>query len=200
VARSSGFLSTGQAAGECSFSDWAILQWVCSGMLRADSSPGGRHRVDPDELAEFLRRHALRVPPELRALGPRRILVVGPAGAPVFVALGQALADLGIEAEVEMAGGGVAACLRVPALLPHLLILDMDEPGDDVDIVKFCRSLRAVADLAETRVLLLAADASDPRLTLALEAGADDWLPMPATLAALAAKVRELLRGDTARA
>jgi excisionase family DNA binding protein len=51
---SSRYVSTGQAAKECSVTPDTILKWIRSGQLPARRTPGGHHRIDRRDLEQLL--------------------------------------------------------------------------------------------------------------------------------------------------
>ena len=51
--RTSRLLTTGEVARLSGFSPSAVLQWIRSGKLESYSSPGGQHRVTPEQLMCF---------------------------------------------------------------------------------------------------------------------------------------------------
>jgi DNA-binding response OmpR family regulator len=96
--------------------------------------------------------------------------------------------------EVAAATSGEAALELAGESAPDLVVLDVGLPG--IDGIEVCRRL------SERRprpaILMLTARSSELDEVLGLDAGADDYLIKPFTLAVLTARVRALLRrGDT---
>jgi two-component system response regulator MprA len=109
-------------------------------------------------------------------------------------ALRRVLAAQGFE--VEVAGGGDEALVRLRERPYDLVVLDVMMPGSDG--IEVCERLRAVGDRLPV-LMLTARDAVRDRVA-GLEAGADDYLPKPFANEELVARVRALLRrswGDT---
>ncbi len=99
---------------------------------------------------------------------------------------------------VDVAHDGESA-LDKATLTPYdLVCLDITMPG--IDGLEVCRQLRAEPPGGVTpRVLMLTArDGIDDRIT-GLDHGADDYLVKPFAFGELTARVRSLLRRDTAR-
>lgn len=93
--------------------------------------------------------------------------------------------------ETRHAGDGVAALAAVADFRPDVVILDLMLPrksGLDV-----CREIRARADSAATRVLMLTARGSAHDLARGMDAGADDYVVKPFSTQDLVARVRALL-------
>jgi DNA-binding response OmpR family regulator len=100
---------------------------------------------------------------------------------------------------VQRAGGtvvgavadGTAALAAARALRPDLAVLDVSMPG--ASGLEVCAALRADADAAGTRVLLLSAGASEEDVTRGLAAGADLYLIKPFGVAFLVEQIRFLV-------
>ena len=85
---------------------------------------------------------------------------------------------------------GRAALERIAAAPVELVVLDIGLP--DVDGVEVCRRVRA--ERPSLAILILTARSSELDEVLGLDAGADDYLTKPFSLAVLVARVRALLR------
>jgi len=44
----------------------SVINWIDKKLLRADRTPGGHRRIHIEDLAEFLRAHDMRIPPEIQ--------------------------------------------------------------------------------------------------------------------------------------
>ena len=92
--------------------------------------------------------------------------------------------------EVEALESGEEALRSVEAEpQPDLLILDLMLPG--LSGIEVCRRARAAGDLP---ILLLSARDSEVDRVLGLEAGADDYVTKPFSMAELVSRVRAILR------
>ena len=169
-------LTTGQVAKLCGFSPSAVLQWINAGKLPAYSSPGGRHRVAPGDLLEFLDEHGMHIPLELRQQVAPRILIVDDE-ATVRKTLKGMLDAAPFRAEVEEASSGAEGCIKVAAFKPNLLILDVRMPG--VDGEDLCRYMRRSDEFADVKVLVVTGYADDDSISRMTDAGADAWLAKP---------------------
>ena len=98
--------------------------------------------------------------------------------------------------DVDHVGSGEAALERVEAVSYALVVLDIGLPG--IDGVEVCRRLREVDPACA--VLMLTARSSELDEVIGLDAGADDYVTKPFSLAVLMARVRALLRRDAAAA
>lgn len=75
------------------------------------------------------------------------------------------------------AADGVAALALAAALVPDLLLLDVNMPGHDG--VEVCRRLRADARFARTPIVMLTAATRPDDVRRGLEAGATEYLTKP---------------------
>jgi DNA-binding response OmpR family regulator len=98
-----------------------------------------------------------------------------------------ALADHGHD--VETAAAALEGLKLVVANKPDLVILDLGLP--DLDGAELLRMLRAVSTVA---VIVATAREGDEHVVAALDAGADDYLVKPYSIAQLEARVRAVLR------
>ncbi len=118
-----------------------------------------------------------------------RVLVVEDDEA-IYEPLVRALGRDGYE--VEHAATGEAALDRLDGGGVDLVVLDVGLPG--MDGIAVCRRVRERH--GGLPVLMLTARTSELDEVLGLDAGADDYVTKPFTLAVLSARVRALLRRD----
>ena len=90
---------------------------------------------------------------------------------------------------VESAAGALEGLKLVVASKPDLVILDLGLP--DLDGAELLRMLRAVSGVP---VIVATAREGDKHVVSALDAGADDYLVKPYSVAQLEARVRAVLR------
>ena len=91
--------------------------------------------------------------------------------------------------DVETAGAALDGLKLVVANNPDLVILDLGLP--DLDGTELLRMLRAVSKVA---VIVATAREGDQHVVDSLDAGADDYLVKPYSIAQLEARVRAVLR------
>ncbi len=96
--------------------------------------------------------------------------------------------------EVDHVTTGESAIVRLSKARFDLVVLDIGLPG--IDGVEVCRHIRR--DHHATAVLMLTARSSELDEVVGLDAGADDYVTKPFSLAVLTARVRALLRRQAA--
>ena len=90
---------------------------------------------------------------------------------------------------VEAATNGTEALLKLDAVHPNLVILDLMLP--DIDGFEVCRQIRKKSDVP---ILMLTARKEDVDKIVGLELGADDYLTKPFNPRELTARVKAVLR------
>jgi class 3 adenylate cyclase len=94
--------------------------------------------------------------------------------------------------ELVEAADGEEAMAAAREHLPDLILLDVMMPK--VDGIEACRQLKADANLPFIPIILVTAKADTKDVVAGLEAGADEYLTKPVDQAALAARVKSMLR------
>lgn len=96
--------------------------------------------------------------------------------------------------EIFEAEDGATALLLAEAVRPDLVLLDVMMPGD-LDGLAVCAQIKADADLAGVRVVMLTARAQATDRDAALAAGADAFLAKPFSPLELIETIARLLKG-----
>jgi two-component system chemotaxis response regulator CheY len=100
--------------------------------------------------------------------------------------LGRMMRELGFE--VTEAGNGREALARLQQMgAPELMLVDWNMP--EMNGLEFIRAVRADARYDGTRVMMITTENDVSRVTLALEAGADEYVMKPFTHEVILAKL-----------
>jgi DNA-binding response OmpR family regulator len=91
--------------------------------------------------------------------------------------------------QVDQAADGAAAVLTAEQTHPDLIVLDIGLP--DIDGVEVCRRVRSFSD---AHVLMLTAQDTELDKVVGFEAGADDYVTKPFSVAELVGRVKAVLR------
>ena len=94
--------------------------------------------------------------------------------------------------EIVTAADGEAALAAARQHAPDLILLDIMMPK--LDGIEVCRRLRADPDFPFTPIIIVTAMSASKDVVAGLEAGGDEYLTKPVDHAALAARVRSMLR------
>src|SRR4051794_21170251 len=95
---------------------------------------------------------------------------------------------------VDQAADGEAAVRAASATPPDLIVLDLGLP--DIDGVEVCRRVRGFSD---AHVLMLTAQDTELDKVVGFEAGADDYVTKPFSIAELMGRVKAVLRRGAGR-
>ena len=91
--------------------------------------------------------------------------------------------------EVKMASNGAELKQLLPNFTPHIVLLDLNMPGDDgLTLTRYLREHTAAG------IIMVTAAAGQVDMVVGLEMGADDYVAKPFDLRALLARVRSVLR------
>ncbi|MBI3268210.1 MAG: response regulator [Planctomycetes bacterium] len=187
-------LTVGEVARLCGVSRVSVLNWIQERGLQAFTTPGGHHRLQRRDVAEFLARQSMPVPADLGPETRPTILVVDDEHAIrdfVVVALEPVFPGYGF----ETCASGYDALLRIGARPPALLILDLAMPG--VDGFEVCRRIRSLADTRDVRILVMTGVYGQAEEKSMRAIGIDGWIPKPFKLEGLTAAVTAALRSGT---
>ena len=139
------FYTTFEAARLLGVSLPTVVNWIKARRLKAHRTPGGHRRISEEDLASFMLRHGMPVPPELSAAAPerRKALVIGEAG-PAREGAVRLLAASGYAA--DQASPGFAAGAASARFQPDVLVLQADAPdgGAVLSALRLDRELGAV--------------------------------------------------------
>jgi DNA-binding response OmpR family regulator len=91
--------------------------------------------------------------------------------------------------DVDQAADGEAAVRAASAAEPDLIVLDIGLP--DIDGIEVCRRVRVFSD---AHVLMLTAQDTEIDKVVGFEAGADDYVTKPFSVAELVGRVKAVLR------
>ena len=168
-----------------------VVNWIKASRLKAHRTPGGHRRIARDELAGFIRRHGMPMPPELADEGsaPRVLLIDDdPAQREILKAL---LETKGYA--YHAVASGFAAGLSIGLFRPDLVLLDLMMPGmDGFAVLKELRSNEGTADLPAIAVTGLKDEKVHQK---AIEAGFNDLCLKPFNFETLLKKIDAALRG-----
>lgn len=169
-----------------------IVNWIKANRLKAHRTPGGHRRIAREELASFVRRHGMPMPPELEGEGESaRILVVHDDAAQARE-LSAALKKAGYDSLTVV--DAFSAGLRVGLARPDLVVLDLAMKSADPHAL--VAELRSHAETRRVPVLAVTG-AKDEKAHKRL-AAFDETLPRPLDLALLKHKVESALRARKA--
>lgn len=139
------FYTTFEAARIIGVSLPTVVNWIKARRLKAHRTPGGHRRIAAEDLAAFMLRHGMPVPPELTGAAPerRKALVIGTPG-PAREGAVRVLAAAGYAA--DQASPGFAAGAAAARFQPDVLVLQVDGPngGDVLEGVRLDRELSSV--------------------------------------------------------
>ena len=185
------WLTTGDVARLCQIPYITAYNWVKSGKIKAQRTPGGHYRIKRGDLVEFLEGYGFPIDNEVKRWRKKRILIVSEKPEPLVEML--KLADGSYDTAI--AENGFAAAFNVMSFSPDLVLLDSLIP-DGLSIcqqIKTNTSAGSVQALNWQRINLVVTVSSSENLIRFLQAGAEDCLLEPITQQELLNSVQSLL-------
>jgi excisionase family DNA binding protein len=171
-----------------------VVNWIKARRIKAHRTPGGHRRIAREELASFIRRHGMPMPPELGDFGAlARILVVDDDRGQL-----SAMLSLLKRADYECFGAGDAfsAGLSIGLLRPDLALIDFSMPGADGATV--IAALRANDAALGLPILAISGARDEKTYRRALAAGFEDLVLRPFDAEAVKRKIEQALRARRA--
>ena len=122
-------------------------------------------------------------------VAPPRVLIVDDSREQVSLLKRVLEAD---GCECDTITDGARACEAAIAIAPDAILLDVELPN--ADGLSICRRLKNMPETALIPVLIMTGQVGSQHHIAALEAGADDFLPKPTSVAALRARLRSAIK------
>jgi two-component system, OmpR family, response regulator RpaA len=122
------YWGTQRVARVCQVSPATVANWIDQGLLKGHKTPTGRRRVEAEDLTEFLKAHAMSVPPELEHGNGHEMVVVVDDDPAYLKALVLTIERSDLNVEVVEAATGVDALLEIGRVQPGLIVLDYSLP------------------------------------------------------------------------
>lgn len=161
-------------------------RYITNGKIRGTQNPiTGTWTVTHDALEQFVSKN--RIDPQVLAM-PKRVLVVDDDPHLVLMMI-RTLKRLDPRLEVEFSHNGYEAMMKIGAIMPDVICLDIQMPG--VDGRELLQALRQNAGSNQIKVLVMTGHPD--RLGEMLKLGADDTILKPFELDDLLGKIQRLL-------
>jgi excisionase family DNA binding protein len=134
----------------------SVVKWVNDGLLPAYRTPGGHRRIRQSDLLAFLRSHGMFIPPEL-GTGAVKVLVVDDDPG-VLSALQRAMKSHRDQVELHTCESGIEALVKVGALKPDALVIDIHMP--ELDGLEVLQKLKANLETRGVEIVMMTGKAT----------------------------------------
>ncbi len=172
------FFTTSEIARYCAVTNDGVLKWIKSGKLRAFSTPGGHYRVSAEDFRTFLNKFDMPIDETFfRGSERRRSVLVVDDEPNIREIVRRLLSEMDEDMHIEEASDGYEAGIKIGALQPDLVIMDVMMPR--VDGISLCRSIRANPKTEGVKVLAITAFPEQDNVKKMYDAGADLCLIKP---------------------
>ncbi|MBI5560543.1 MAG: response regulator [Deltaproteobacteria bacterium] len=183
--------TTGEIASLSHVTINAVKKWIHAGKLNAFRTPGGHYRVLRSEFREFIEKYRMQIKEEVFP-ERKKVLITDDEPAIIEFLRGALAVKKGKDFyEIETAGDGYEALIKVGSFNPDLLILDIRMPR--INGLEVCRRLRSDETTRGIKILAITAFGNE-EIQKVIEAGADYCLPKPLNLAEVTRWVEKLLK------
>lgn len=183
--------TTGEIAALSHVTINAVKKWINAGKLNAFRTPGGHYRISRSDFREFIEKYRMQIKEEVFPERKRILITDDEPSIIEFVQSSLAARKGGNYYEIETAGDGYDALIKVGSFMPDLLILDVRMPR--LDGLEVCRRLRADETTRGIKILAITAFGNE-EIQKTIEAGADHCLPKPLSVAEVNRWVDKLLK------
>jgi len=163
----------------------SIINWIDQRLLPCYRTPGGHRRIRREDVLAFVRRHHIPTPATL-VPGSFTVLIVDD-DRDIVELIRKFLLRQGTY-EFASAGDGISALIKVGAIKPDLMILDIKIPG--ADGIEVCRHIKSDPS---NKTNIIAISGSSEYAHASLKFGADVFLRKPLDLDRLYAEAKRLL-------
>ncbi len=171
-------LSTHQVANLLQVDPTSIINWIKSGLLKAQKTPGGHRRIHTTALIEFLEEHQMDVPVELR-LGRRRMMWIDD-DEKYLKSIARGLKRQAPNVDGQFYDNGIDALSQIGFFKPHLLVLDIKMPG--IDGFEVLERLKASDLTKDIKIIVVSGSADPDQRARAMKLGARAYLVKPVEL------------------
>lgn len=180
-------LTTGEIAEYCRVNQLTVIRWIARGELKAFKLPGrGDNRVEVADFVEFLKKHDMPIPLELKPKANR--ILITDDDKNLALSMQRILKKAGYETEVAF--DGFSAGALITSFHPDLMTVDLQMPAiPGQDVIRF---LKTSPNFSNIKILVVSG-LGLKELNHAKEIGADDVLGKPYTEKGLLEKVKQLI-------
>lgn len=166
--------TTGEVADICGISQQTVIRCFDSGRLKGFRVPGSRfRRITRDALIEFMKANS--IPLSQLDSGKKRVLVVD--DDPGIVEMLSDLLSRDGRFEVATASTGYDAGLLTAQFRPDIILLDYMLP--DLNGLRVCQRIRANAEWADVRIIIISGVVRQSEIDELLKAGAQKFMRKP---------------------
>jgi excisionase family DNA binding protein len=177
----------------CGVNPTTVQNWIKENKLRAFQTPGGHRRVRREDLAAFLKRFGMPVPPELARAQP--LILIVDDEIEILDMIGELIKSGSAELEVAKAQSGVEALLMIGERKPDLLLLDLKMPG--MNGYEVCQKLKSNPGTRKIKIVAISGDHDPAVKERILETGAESFFTKPIDLVEFRDRCYELLDLET---
>jgi excisionase family DNA binding protein len=181
------FMTVSQAARICNVTRVTMWRWVKAGSIQSSATAGGHHRINRDDLAEFIKAHRMGARLQNDSVKPRILIVDDEPSLQRY--LFKILTPHGYE--IQACADGFEAGVYVMKFRPQLILLDLYMPR--VDGFQTCRLIKNELETAHIKIIAISGNFTAASIERILECGADGILKKPLDRQAVIQEIASLI-------
>ncbi len=167
------FVSVAEAAKMCSIHRVTMWRWIKGGKLDAYRTSTGLYRIDKNDLALFIEKELPFLSPNSK-LAPIRVLVVDDDPS-ILQYIENAISSFDLQ--IEKAGNGFEAGIKIVDFKPSIVFLDLYMPG--LDGFEICRLIKSNLRYRHIKVVAITGMGDSEAESRIRGLGADYYLEKP---------------------
>lgn len=186
--------TTGEAAEICKVSQQTIIRCFDAGRLGGFRVPGSKFRRIPRaDLVRFMK--ANEIPTEQLDGASKRVLIVD--DDPAIMELFVDVLKRDRRFDIKTATTGYDAGLLTESFRPHIILLDYMLPDINGNLV--CQRIRSIAELSDTRIVIVSGVINELEVEAMLRGGADEFIKKPFSIQHVVDRMLALCAAPIAR-
>ena len=177
-----------QAAKLCGLNRTTLWRWIKSNKLQAYQTPSGRYKIKKADLTQFIRQELQYIEPKLHETIHKILIIDDDESVRKLI---RKILSKENHYEIEEAGTGLQAGMKIMKFKPSLIILDLLMP--EIDGFEICHHVKTETDIQHIKIIAISGFSSQENKERIQKLGADIFLEKPINKKELLHNIKQLL-------